>query len=288
MNISAPARYPSGKRKPGPEPRHPGHHTLWRRLRDNWDEIVKTGGNPMWGTVVGKLYLAGVLTEIEARAARFYAEVAGRFDRYHGITRRSVASPAYQAGRNGSDDEVVRHEKNGTIGAYEKKAKKIKKAWERVQACLLTASARDVVETVCLYDQEVAAANHAQLKVALSLIARRFGLFEIREERKAIPQRGAPLVSDTEKRVVFAVNSLERWFADQGGTVASFWLLEATREGERGLVVYGSGKDGAPLQRVASIKQGKALPVEVDNLILKTVLSKGWVEISPEDCEDER
>ncbi len=276
MNISAPARYPSGKRKPGPEPRHPGHHTLWRRLRDNWGDIIKTGGNPMWGTVVGKLYIAGVLTEIEARAARYYAEVAGRFDRYHGITRRSVPSPAYQAGRNGSDDEVVRHEKNGTITDYEKKAKKVKKAWERAQGCLLTVTARDVVETVCIYDQEVSSSNHAQLKGALGLIARQFGLFEIREERKTVLQR-MPLASDTEKRVVAAVNVVERWFEDQGGKVSSFWLLGATREGERGVVVYGA-KDAAPLQKVASIKQGRALPAEVDSLILKVAKGKDWEE----------
>ncbi len=176
MSISAPARYPSGKRKPGPEPRHPGHHTLWRRHRDNWDDMVRAGGNPMWGTVIGKLYLAGVLTETEARAAKLYAEVAGRFDRDFGITRRSVPSPAYQSGLYGRDDEVDRHEKNGTIAEYERRARRSKKDWERMQACFVSASMRATVEAVCLFDQEITYLHHAELKGALSNIALKFGV----------------------------------------------------------------------------------------------------------------
>ena len=184
MSISAPARYPSGKRKPGPEPRHPGHHTLWRRHRDNWDEMVRAGSNPMWGTVIGKLYISGVLTEIEARAARLYAEVTGQFDRDHGITRRSIPSPAYQSGLYGRDDEVGRHEKNGTLEEYERRAIRSKREWERMQSCLITPAMREAAEEVCIFDREITYQQVENLKMALGNIARKFGVSDMKNLRK--------------------------------------------------------------------------------------------------------
>jgi len=275
--VSPPHRYPSGKKKAESQPRHAGHHTLWRRHRDNWDGMIKQGHNPMWGTVIGKLYLDGHITEFEASAARLFSELAGRYDRYFGTTRRTVPSPAYQSGLGGRDDEVERHEKQGTTKEYERRANKARKAWEKINRSIPNAHARDVIEEVCLYDREINSACHADLKILLGDIAKRFGFTP--EATAGKPKSDArPLQpTDMQKRVWTATNVLERWFRDQGIKVDGFRLLVELPD-MRGMSGYGTAKDGAEAHHTVQIMLGRALPEHVDALFLKAAEQKGWPE----------
>jgi hypothetical protein len=150
--------------------------TKWRRIRDNWEDLKKIGMNPDLGTMVGKLFLFEIISARQASAARLYAEVIGRHDRFHGTIRRTVASPAYERGARGQDDEIEKRIKSGTILQFERMAKRAKKAWNKLQACIPNDRARCIVEDICLFDKEIDSIYHDDLVKILDRVADKFGI----------------------------------------------------------------------------------------------------------------
>src|ERR1700730_2210891 len=175
--VSPVHRHPSGaKKRAGPTPRAANPGTVWRRIKDNWRDMEKIGMNPDLGSEIARLYLFGVLTEAEASAGRLYAEICGRFQRYHGLTRASAASPAYERGY-GREDEVERNIRTGTILAYERRAKAAKKAWSKLQRAIPNAPAAfDLLNRVCVLNEHAAERDHAALKLLLRKVSDAFGL----------------------------------------------------------------------------------------------------------------
>lgn len=58
------------------------------RVYDNWADLRRLGVNEDFGTVIGQLFMLEHLTAREASAARIYATVMGRFDRYEAHVNR--------------------------------------------------------------------------------------------------------------------------------------------------------------------------------------------------------
>src|SRR6266567_2593136 len=133
MGIEIPPRNKSGRKikvKPrGPEALHIRHreHLETMRSRDDWSTYLRVG-RPEFGTVIGKLFNAGYFDQHHCAAARIYAEITGRRDRYHPIKDPKVIgsprSPSYERGFGGGDDEVERRIQDGSIVAYERKARR--------------------------------------------------------------------------------------------------------------------------------------------------------------------
>jgi hypothetical protein len=159
--------------RPSSKARHSNPRTLHNRMRDRWDLMAKVGLDPMWGTAIGLLFSEGVITETEASAARLYAEAAGRYDRYCATARRTAHSPAYERGV-GRDDEVARNEQNNTVASYERRARRAKRVWARIQKHIPNDRARDAIEALCLHNREPHSSGHADLKVILKRIAKEF------------------------------------------------------------------------------------------------------------------
>jgi hypothetical protein len=141
--------------------------TLWQRLR-------AVGLMQETGHVVGRLFFVGELNETQAAAALRYAEIVGRYHRYHNGTRRTAASPSYQRGW-GFDNEVQSHEKNNTVAEYESRARKAKKDYHRLQKHIPNDLARSVMDDLCIHEVEIAPGMRRDVRTLLNLIAIEFG-----------------------------------------------------------------------------------------------------------------
>lgn len=150
----------------------------WHRIRDNWADLERIGINPDLGTVIGRMYLFGILSARQASAARLYAEVTGRYDRYHvsedALQRRTAPSPAYQRGSRGRHDEIAQHQFNGTIKEYERQARRARRAYSKLDACLPNDTARQALDEIAIHEREVNSAIHDDICKVLNRIADKF------------------------------------------------------------------------------------------------------------------
>lgn len=184
MAIEVEPRNKRGFRaRPKPER---GPRSLWirhrdhlesMRNRDDWSEFMRAG-RPEFGTVVGALFNSHHFDQHHCAAARIYAEIVGRYNRYHPImdpkVRGTACSPSYERGFGGGDDEIERRTQDGTIAAYERKAKRSRKAHDKLQKTIVNERARAVLDSVCIYDQHPSSEQIPDLRAQLDLIWEEF------------------------------------------------------------------------------------------------------------------
>jgi hypothetical protein len=267
--ISPRHRYADGHKKKAPRPRHAGANNLFRRICGdhwNWDDMKRLGAIPDFATVVGRLYLFGVLTELEATAARRYAEIVGRHDRYHGISRRQMASPAYDRGY-GREDEVARREANGTIAAYERRAKRARREWDRFQKVIPNSLARSALDDVCVNNREIPTAQHDDLKTLLARMAKLYGGRE---------QAERPTRSPMLKIVDTVLAQVVIYFSGEKAQIKAFRVRTDIKD-HVGITCYGPGPTGE-LAQTAVVKTGKILPEAFAAAFLKAAERAGWEE----------
>lgn len=169
-----------------------GPDAIWKRHkdvvdgfrdRDDWSDYLKSGKQE-YGTVIGLLYLRGIFKQSHCAAARIYAEITGRNDRYHKIkdpkVNGSPRSPSYERGFGGGDDEIERRIQEGTIVAYERRANRAHKAHKKLSALVVNEIARSVLDAVCIYDQYPAQHQIHDLCVQLDII---WDIFKHRYEK---------------------------------------------------------------------------------------------------------
>jgi len=200
-------REPNGRHQRVKHARHAGANVIKKRYADNWQAMVRLGARAEWGSPLGILYLEGALSEREASAGKLYAEIAGKYDRLHGFSRRGVKSQAYEQSFGRDFDEVEHARQSGTIVAYESRARKAKKRWLKVQAKIPNDHARTIVEQVCLYEQPIASADVDDLARILGHIAGAFGLRdgEAEPREKKVRQLGAKQKGDIVEAAVSAL-----------------------------------------------------------------------------------
>ncbi len=148
--------------------------TLWKRIDQGLDWMIRLGLDPELATPVGKLYALEVLTKMQVQAANYYSEVAGRYSRYFIEGRRNAASPSFQRSFRGHDNEVQRHIDNGTITAYERKATYAKSQWARMLKWVPDREARAIMDQICLDNLDIPSSYHGDLKRILDNIAKEF------------------------------------------------------------------------------------------------------------------
>lgn len=159
-----------------------GPHTAWRRVSDllrdsDWAaNFARVSINPNCGTKVGMLYNDGKFEPRHCEGARIYAEVVGRHDRDHKDAKlpRTPGSPSYEMGFRGADDEVERRTVNGTIKAYEKRAKRSKKAFDKLMGCIPNETAHRVLDDLCIHD--IAPPSHLieDIRAVLDVVIKKF------------------------------------------------------------------------------------------------------------------
>jgi hypothetical protein len=280
VNVSAGYRSPSGRKRPKFTPRHAGANNIKVRMRRNWDLMRKHGADPVWGSAVGIMHLDGILTDAEADAAIYYAEVCGRYDRYHpnkdGALPRSARAQSYDFGNRAADTEIERHNQNGSIKAYEKRAKKTQQLWDKIQA-EIPGALRDRVDQLCLLDERPPYGCWLEVKSSLGRIAAKFlyGTSAQRKQGKAFPtEKRAQVIA---RRVSAAVVNIIDYF-DQAKAVAKTFQLVASR-GEFGIRVHGLDVASRSVQHAVMLSLRKEDMVEqIAAMFLKQCEAQGWVD----------
>lgn len=170
-----------------------GENVLWKRVTANFDDAVKKfAANPAIGVPLTRLVFFKHLTVTQGMAGRRYADIVRNFERYHmAAGSRSAGSANLEPSRGGEDQELERHNNNGTMLDYLTEAKHAKRQYKRVMKVLdryrdpVTGRnfAKDVLDNLCLTDIEPPAESRASIGVVLSEIAKEFGIGEKRERR---------------------------------------------------------------------------------------------------------
>jgi hypothetical protein len=158
---------------------------------DQFDALVKSISEvKRLQEPVTRLVFVGHLTAEQGIAARRYADVVRKFERYFlPPIQRSARSAALEP-MHGEDDEIERRIAEGTLPQYEANARKAKRDYQRVIKVLarfadpLTGRnvAKDVLDDLCLNDREPAQQHRRDIAVVLSGIAAAFG--QVKGERR--------------------------------------------------------------------------------------------------------
>lgn len=279
-DISAGSRFPSGHKRPTGRRGPPGAGNIFKRITDNKGQLRAIGMNQELGYPAGEMFLFEVITESELLASLHYASVIGRHDRYMGIAKRNLASPDYERG-HGREDEVEKNARSGTMLAYEKRARRAKKEFDRLERVMIPLGrvARDMLDDLCIYHRRLPKMLWEDAARSLAKIADEFGL-----KAKHIG-RGDEIYrvpAGLGHGVATILLGLEVWFKENDAKVSHFRLLMQAPEGERGIVAYGQVGDdpvnGEWIRHAATLRHGKLLPAAVDAALLKGATKRGWKE----------
>lgn len=175
-----------------------GENVEWHRIKAllSLDEqVLKSKGiSREIGDVIGRWLLFRHLTPFEAEAGRRYAFVMGRFDRFFTEGRRTARSQSYERAY-GEDQELERRKFENTLDGYEKSARRAKRHYERLQACLApfadAATGRnfikDALDQMCCENIEPPAQYRSQIAGVLRLVGKEFGVMAPRRKH---PHKG--------------------------------------------------------------------------------------------------
>lgn len=157
---------------------------------DKLDQLVALmAANARLTAPVTRLVYFKHLTVAQGMAARRYADVVGRFERYHvDKSSRTARSQSFEPSRGGEDQEVERHNNNGTTGEYEAEARKARKAYDKAQKVLARYAdpisgrnvAKNIVDDLCLSDIEPPTQYRENVAAVLEALAVAFGVKERR------------------------------------------------------------------------------------------------------------
>jgi hypothetical protein len=202
--VSAAKRRPNG-RDYAKAKKNGGRNVLWKRLTSTIDEalleakklppdqidkaVAIMAACTKLTSPVSRLVFMGHLTVTQGMAARRYAGIVSRFERYHidGATR-SARAQDIDASRGGEDHEIERHLNNGTIDDYERRARRAKKEYEKAITVLNRYrdaetgrnAAKNLLDDLCLSDIEPPAHYRQNIGAVLQAIANAFGVKEKR------------------------------------------------------------------------------------------------------------
>lgn len=175
-----------------------GENVHWKRIVAGGDELNKAlrVSGELQSTIT-RLVLFKHLSPIEGEAAKRYAYIMARHDRYFVQGARASRSQSYERAFGGEDQEIERRNQDGTIADYERTAKKAKKHYLKLQIILdrfadpITGRniAKDVLDDLCCSDVEPATALRESCAAVLKVIAHEFGVQPKRAIRSTAKKR---------------------------------------------------------------------------------------------------
>lgn len=202
-NISAAKTRPSGQARA--RMKRGGENVRWKRLTAMLDQAMTEAAklpphrideavrimtaNTKLTSAISRLVFFKHLTPLQGMAARRYADVMGKFERFClPVSSRSIRAQDIDKPRAGEDQEIQRHILNGTIDEYEDEAKRAKRDYNKVRKVLDRYSdgdtgrnaAKSVLDDLCLSDQEPPAQYRENIAAVLSALAKEFGIKERR------------------------------------------------------------------------------------------------------------
>lgn len=171
-SVSAVKKYPRAKKPRG------GETVQWQRLKSL--DAAALDAHKISREVVsaiGRLLIHKHLTPVQAEAARRYAYIMARFEKYSTEGRRTARSPSFERAY-GSDQELERlaNEPDG-ISEYEARAKKARKEYNKlVKVVTRFPGAKNVLDDLCCSDIEPASEYRGNAATVLGAVAKAFGV----------------------------------------------------------------------------------------------------------------
>lgn len=166
--------------------RRGGHNVIWKRITKAYDEeLKKLGADPAMVSPVTRWILFGHLTRFQGMAARRYQRIMLSFEHYCiPPMQRTARSAAIEPMRPGDDQEVARHEFNGTLHDYEEQARYAKRQYKRLMKVLDRYKdpvsgrnyVKDALDDLILKDTELPSELRPQVAAVLSVVAKEFGI----------------------------------------------------------------------------------------------------------------
>lgn len=270
QSLERSRRYEKDRRR---RPRKKGENVIWRRIKDNIDDlVVRVGTNPEIASVVSRLVLYGHLTKEEGAVATFYTDKMNRYARLVTGARHSVAAQDINSSRGGVD-VIALNEANGTIADYEKRAKSAKRQHDRIEKVLQPyMHGRDVLDDLCLNDNEINPAHYPSIKAMLALIAAEFGM-DIKTGKTTKPTAKKGDVRAVSESAVDALANA----AKRHKIAVSHFDVKGGNAGSIGLYIYGS-KPGEQLS--VRLKLYKVMPEIMTAALYKACEAKGWKAVA--------
>lgn len=280
-SISPPPRYPSGDKRPEPADTRGHSPTLIKRIEEH---AVAMGADWRMATVLGRLRLSGVLTQIEFEAGCRYADDVANYERIKGHPPRHSRSADLEFGRKGSADldlEALRRMDPEAADKVEKRmARRVRKI-ERSYGRLMTAGGdNELLKRVCCDDQHVAAQHHEGLKSLLSAIARRVYQLNIPEDQKPKPRpQRRRLRTDARDLALGACEAIEAAFERARSAVKTFEISGGKHKARR-ITAHGVSTEDETMvfAQAIDVPVRIIMPKLIDAQIRKVAAAKGWIE----------
>jgi hypothetical protein len=177
-SVSAVTKYPRAKTKRNLAKAR--GRQIWKAIQHHGDDLVKLGIIAKeTNSALGRMRIMTHLTDLEFEAGRRYAMILARFEKFCTTTRRNTKSPSYERAF-GTDQELERHEINGTTDDYEDAARHAKKEYEKLMKILgpYGSQAKSLLDDLCCSDIEPPAATRDNVAVVLRMVAKGFGVTE--------------------------------------------------------------------------------------------------------------
>jgi hypothetical protein len=293
------------KRDDGPRKASP---TEMRRVMDNWRRY---GLDPRGATKLGELNMAGEITDSEFAAGCVYAEIVGAMDVIKGCQPRHTVSPSFEGGKKSAptldmealermDPEVAAKVR----AAYERRVRKIKERWAKIEARLPAPAHRDldtpsgsidvmggsgslivqqILETACCNDGIIHSAYLPVLKNTLAMLARDVFKFSGATTVKA-KDRAKPKLADARMIAEGAVGAVADWFRRRDASITVFRIAPAHSWQARKIAVYGTNGHGRVIEREIRVPRGALMASEIDAELHAAALARGWTEATTEEA----
>lgn len=166
---------------------------LWRRVTASYDEeVMKFAKNPALTSPITRWVLFNHLTSTQGMAGRRYADIVGKFRRYHTDNKAdSPRSANLEPTRGVEDQELMRRQFNGTLTDYESDARDAKRHYKRLMKVLARYAdpytgrnyAKNALDDLCVSNTEPSSLYRDQIAAVLTAIAQEFGLDKSKEKR---------------------------------------------------------------------------------------------------------
>lgn len=280
-SISPPRRHPSGDRVPDPHASKGHPPTLIKRIEDH---AVAMGADWRMATVLGRMRLRGVLTQIEFEAGCRYAEDVANYERIKGHPSRHSRSADLEFGRKGTTDmdlDALRRMDPEAADKVEKRlarrVRKIDRAYQRLMDC---GGDNELLKRVCCDDQHVAEQHHEGLKALLGTIAKKVYRLNIPEDEKPKrPPQRRRLRTDARELAQGACDAIEQAFVRAKCTAKTFEISGGKHKARRIAVSGISIEDaGMVFGQAIDVPVRIIMPKLIDAQLRSVATGKGWIE----------
>lgn len=160
--------------------KHARGRATWKAIQNHGDDLIRVGQIAKeTRSAITRYVLFEHLTALEGEGAKRYAYIVARFEKYCTEGRRTTKSPSYERAF-GTDQEIERHQRAGTIADYEDAAKKARKEYDKLVKAIAPygAVAKSALDDFCCSDIEPSDGFRKNLAVVLRVVVKAFGVTE--------------------------------------------------------------------------------------------------------------